>query len=461
MKRVKQSLCIFLAVLALFTTVLPTQAAARAQSVGDPVVIVIDPGHGGENLGTIENGFLEKEMTLKTAQAMYEELCLYDNVQVYMTRTVDVDLSLKERAEFAASVNADFLFSLHYNASLNHTWFGSEIWISAMPPYNAYGYQFGYLFLQEMQNLGLHLRGIKTRLNDEKTDYYGVIREATALSVPAVIIEHCHVDEKHDYVLCNSDEELAAMGKADALAVAEYFGLKSTQLGVDYSGENLPQVDKNQKVKSTLWDETTPDICMIEVKDKKYIGDGQNVEVTLNITATDYDTPLIYFDFSQDGGLTYSPLQPWPESNVFDGSYKESFELTLNIPAGQTADIIVRAYNLFDGNTESNKIHLVLPTISKEHTEPEIEQAVTDTVPIDKKEEKKKPGTTTFMPTFMEEVQEGDGELSFLSFLKLCLILVIILFFVILVSQTLSYRRRKKRRRQRMKDMGNDKYQPR
>lgn len=460
MKRVKQSLCIFLAMLGLFTTILPTQAATRVQSVNEPIVIVIDPGHGGENLGTIENGFLEKEMTLKTAQAMYEELCLYDNVQVYMTRTEDVDLSLKERAKFAASVNANFLFSLHYNASVNHNLFGAEIWISAMPPYNAYGYQFGYLFLQEMQDLGLHLRGIKTRLNDEKTDYYGVIREAVSLSVPAVIIEHCHVDEQHDYVLCNSDEELAAMGKADALAVARYFGLKSTQLGVDYSGEHLPETGKNQVVKSTLLDETPPDICMIEVKKKEYIGDGQNVDVTLNITATDYDTPLVFFDFSQDGGLTYSPLQAWPESNVFDGSYKETFELTLSIPAGQTADLMVRAYNLFDGKTESNSIHLVLPTISKEEKETEAEQAVTDTTPIAPKKEKKKPGTTTFMPTFMEETQDGEDERSFLSFLKLCLLLVIMLFFVVLVSQTISYRRRKKRRRQRMKDMGDDMYQP-
>ncbi len=103
-------------------------AAPRLQDTGGKVIIVIDPGHGGKNQGTIENNHEEKQMTLTTALAMYEELSLYDNVEIYMTRTEDVDLSLKERAEFALSVDADFLFSIHYNASLNHELFGSEVW---------------------------------------------------------------------------------------------------------------------------------------------------------------------------------------------------------------------------------------------------------------------------------------------------------------------------------------------
>ena len=124
-----------------------SHAEPRVQSYGEELVIVIDPGHGGENLGTIEKGFEEKTMTLVTAQAMYDELMQYDNVTVHMTRTDDRDLDLEERAEFAKTVNADFLFSLHYNASENHTHFGSEIWIPLNPPYNAYGYQFGHVFM--------------------------------------------------------------------------------------------------------------------------------------------------------------------------------------------------------------------------------------------------------------------------------------------------------------------------
>ena len=112
------------------------QAAPRLQETSGKTVIVIDPGHGGENRGTIENNHEEKLMTMTTALAMYEELLLYDDVEVYLTRTEDTDMSLKERAAFAQSVDADFLFSIHYNASVNHEIFGSEVWVSSVSPYN-------------------------------------------------------------------------------------------------------------------------------------------------------------------------------------------------------------------------------------------------------------------------------------------------------------------------------------
>ncbi|MDE6641041.1 MAG: N-acetylmuramoyl-L-alanine amidase [Acetatifactor sp.] len=54
-------------------------AAGRLQSTDGNPVIVIDPGHGGENLGTQEGGIWdEKYMNMVTAQALYDELSLYD-----------------------------------------------------------------------------------------------------------------------------------------------------------------------------------------------------------------------------------------------------------------------------------------------------------------------------------------------------------------------------------------------
>ena len=75
-------------------------------------VIVIDPGHGGENLGAQVDGYTEKEMTMIVAKAMKKELENYDNVVVYLTRESDQELSLEERAQFAKDRNADFLFCL-------------------------------------------------------------------------------------------------------------------------------------------------------------------------------------------------------------------------------------------------------------------------------------------------------------------------------------------------------------
>jgi len=443
-------------------TVITAQAALRVQETEAEIVVVIDPGHGGENLGTIENGFLEKEMTMITAQAMFEELSLYDGIKVYMTRTEDIDLSLKERAEYAASVEADFLFSLHYNASASHNRYGTEIWIPAKAPYHSYGYQFGYGFIEEMQNMGLYNRGIKTRLNEEKEDYYGIIREAVALSVPSVILEHCHVDESQDSSYCDTDDELMAFGKADATAVAKYFGLKSDILGVDYSTEySLPEVNKNSTVKYISWDETAPDVCMIELINAERKNDVINI--TLQVTAADYDSLLVFYDYSSDGGNTYSALQPWPENNPLNGSYKDSLELTLNIPyENKIPEIVLRCYNLYDTQTESNPVMVPVSVLASEEEEPEAStDPQSDTKAPVIKEEKKTPGTTTFMPLTDEPGEGDDGSVSFLSFLKLCLIVVIIIFFIVIISQALTYSKRKRRRRQRRNESGNNRNQPR
>ena len=65
------------------------------------VVVVIDPGHGGEgdrNLGAQYNGLSEKALTLQVANALKAELEKFDGVTVYTTRTTDTAISLEDRA---------------------------------------------------------------------------------------------------------------------------------------------------------------------------------------------------------------------------------------------------------------------------------------------------------------------------------------------------------------------------
>ena len=110
---VRTMICaVSLAAACFYGNSLPAQAAPRAQETGERVVIVIDPGHGGDNEGTLEGPAQEKKMTMVTALAMYEELTKYDNVDVYLTHTDDVTMSLADRAQFAADRNADFRTAL-------------------------------------------------------------------------------------------------------------------------------------------------------------------------------------------------------------------------------------------------------------------------------------------------------------------------------------------------------------
>lgn len=81
-------------------------------------VVVIDPGHGGSNLGTrsVFDGSHEKEHTLDWAKRLAPILAT-NGWKVYLTRTSDVDLSLTDRVMFAEARNADLFISLHFNAT--------------------------------------------------------------------------------------------------------------------------------------------------------------------------------------------------------------------------------------------------------------------------------------------------------------------------------------------------------
>ena len=58
--------------------------------------VVIDAGHGGEDPGAVGNGIVEKDLTLKISQELYNKLQSL-NIPVYMTRVDDETLSPTER----------------------------------------------------------------------------------------------------------------------------------------------------------------------------------------------------------------------------------------------------------------------------------------------------------------------------------------------------------------------------
>lgn len=417
-------------------------AAPRLQETGDKTVIVIDPGHGGENRGTIENNHEEKYMTMTTALAMYDELLLYDDVEVYLTHTDDIDISLKERAAFAQSVDADFLFSIHYNASLNHELFGSEVWVSSVSPYNGYGYQFGYEFLSDMRNMGLLVRGVKTRLGSKGADYYGIIRESVALNIPAVIIEHCHVDEERDAAYCASEEQLKGFGRTDAAAVARYFGLKSSTLGVDYSDYQLAESNASSSMDVTLVDSTEPDICLIDFSEADY----EAGTLELIVSASDSDSPLLYYSYSCDGGNTFSPREAWPGSDTLTGAYDDSFSLQLTIPPNTAPEVIVRAYNMYDLYRESNPY--ISPQVFRPQPTPSAEPVAEDN------EESLNIIPVNADVSDQDTEKNGKKELSLYHFVMICLFFVLAMLLIIIVFQYIAYRKRQKRRLHRRKEAG-------
>jgi N-acetylmuramoyl-L-alanine amidase len=80
-------------------------------------LIVIDPGHGGPDTGTIAaGGEMEKDIVLEFAQALSEKLEKSGKYRVAMTRTDDRFIALGERVRLARGQGAALFVSIHADA---------------------------------------------------------------------------------------------------------------------------------------------------------------------------------------------------------------------------------------------------------------------------------------------------------------------------------------------------------
>ncbi len=92
--------------------------------------IIIDPGHGGRDPGTVSSsGLQEKDIVLDIALYLKEILIKNTPFNIIMTRDSDETLSLSKRAAIANSANGDLFISIHLNYS-SYTWFsGIETYV--------------------------------------------------------------------------------------------------------------------------------------------------------------------------------------------------------------------------------------------------------------------------------------------------------------------------------------------
>ncbi|MCB8839857.1 N-acetylmuramoyl-L-alanine amidase [Aurantimonas sp. VKM B-3413] len=87
---------------------------AVAQSRTRQLVIVVDPGHGGEDNGAVSpSGTFEKDINLAMARAIRESLSEFPGVKVVLTRDGDTFIPLDERSAIARKEHADLFISVH------------------------------------------------------------------------------------------------------------------------------------------------------------------------------------------------------------------------------------------------------------------------------------------------------------------------------------------------------------
>jgi N-acetylmuramoyl-L-alanine amidase len=96
----------------------PTPPKPKAQGQGtvrtELPLIVIDPGHGGQDPGAIAgNGTYEKDITLAMARELRRQLLATKRYRVVLTRDKDIFIPLRDRAAVARDNDAHLFISLH------------------------------------------------------------------------------------------------------------------------------------------------------------------------------------------------------------------------------------------------------------------------------------------------------------------------------------------------------------
>lgn len=198
--------------------------------------ITLDPGHvQGANVG-VTAGYREGTNMFYLAQELKSALEQYDGVQVFMTRQKLPDNpSLDARGKMAANNGSSVFISLHSDASGNQKTRGVTVVRSLKRPNSV---ALGKALADAVDSVlscgkspyKPNDGGVWTRAYPGYTslDYYGVIRSAvTGANVQyAYLIEHSFHTNPTDCTALDGSAVRFRIAKAEAEAIAKYFGLK-------------------------------------------------------------------------------------------------------------------------------------------------------------------------------------------------------------------------------------------
>lgn len=108
----------------------PTEkvAAKKPEAQKSKPIIVLDPGHGGQDPGALGSLHKEKDITLRFAKALEQMLEASGEYEVLLTRDSDRFIALKQRVDFARAHKAALFISLHADSNPNEKAKGLSIY---------------------------------------------------------------------------------------------------------------------------------------------------------------------------------------------------------------------------------------------------------------------------------------------------------------------------------------------
>ena len=213
--------------------------AERTAHLDGKLKIVIDPGHGGSDAGTIGTAsidfegpvgevltgdqILEKDFNLAVA-LLLQEMLEEEDVEVVMIRDEDTTVTSSERVELLKEygADADMIFSVHHNA-VNGKTAGAELLAQVYYENGGNGADFAEIYEEKIEEIGHTMRRTVYKKNDSGKDYYFVLRAAANIGCLAFISEFCFLDNPEDQLWVFGEEAIEQEAEMLFDTIMEYF----------------------------------------------------------------------------------------------------------------------------------------------------------------------------------------------------------------------------------------------
>jgi N-acetylmuramoyl-L-alanine amidase len=222
--------------------------------------IVIDPGHGGKEVGAVgPAGLLEKDVTLALSKKLAVSLAAKTGARVVLTREDDSLVSLDQRTGIANQYHADLFLSVHMNAAAVKDAKGSETYFlsleasdelakKAAETENAAATQptptadlnlilWDLAHQQYVKESDLFARAIQNELNSATGVENRGVKQApfkvlVGATMPAALVEVGFISNPAEETKLQSDEFQTLMVEALTRAVVKYKTDYETRIGV-------------------------------------------------------------------------------------------------------------------------------------------------------------------------------------------------------------------------------------
>jgi N-acetylmuramoyl-L-alanine amidase len=234
-------------------TAVPRSARVEPDEPAPPApfgLVVIDPGHGGQDPGTTKTGLVEKELTLDVAQRL-ERLLQQRGLTTLLTRVDDSYVSLQDRAAVANEQQECVFVSIHFDEAGRPAATGIETFYAAHPVSFSEQVASWLPFLQRTSSEppNVESQSLATFIQESLVAHTQAVNRGTRpqqffvianVRHPAVLVEGGFLTNKDDVAkLANNDyrEQMAVAISEGIVRYRETLQQEKTPLAVNLSGE--------------------------------------------------------------------------------------------------------------------------------------------------------------------------------------------------------------------------------